>query len=129
MLGADVQQVCAAAAEGVSTAMGTKWLGTFMFARIKQVAAVGAAVVGIGWMGVVSPAVAYTQPPRIPAGNEPPCPVGGVQYAPDPNLDAYDVCVAGFVAEGPSYICPPGWLLNMNTIPPTCVNPHHKAPS
>ncbi len=122
MLGADVQQVCAAAAEGVSTAMTAKWLGTFMFARIKQVAAVGATVVGIGSMGVVSPAVAYTQQSRIPAGNEIPCPVEG---APD---DSYDVCEAGFSAEGP-YYCPPGWILNMNTIPPTCVNPHHKAPS
>jgi len=46
----------------------------FMFAKVKQVAAVGAAVAGVGWVTVVSPAVAHTQPLRIPPGNDITCP-------------------------------------------------------
>jgi len=43
-----------------------------MFAKIKQVAAIGAAVAGIAWLTAVSP-LAYAQPPRIPPGNNIPC--------------------------------------------------------
>jgi hypothetical protein len=39
-----------------------------MFAKIKQVAAIGAAVAGIGWLTAVSP-LAYAQPPRTPPSN------------------------------------------------------------
>ena len=66
-----------------------------MFAKIKQVAAVGAAVAGVGWVTVVSPAVAHTQPLPIPQGFT--CPdIAGVQYLRDPdNSNAYYVCVDG----------------------------------
>ena len=40
-----------------------------MFAEIKQVAAIGAAVAGIGWLTAVNPPLAYAQPPRIPPSN------------------------------------------------------------
>ena len=68
-----------------------------MFAKIKQVAAVGAAVAGVGWVTVVSPAVANAQPRPIPQDNPITCPDGaGVRNVPDPdNSEAYYVCADG----------------------------------
>ena len=44
-----------------------------MFAKIKNMAVIGAAVAGIGWLTAVSPPLAYAQPPRIPPGNNITC--------------------------------------------------------
>jgi len=68
-----------------------------MFAKIKQVAAVGAAVAGVGWVTVVSPGVAHTQPLLISQDNNITCPdTAEVQYVPDPDdSNAYYVCVNG----------------------------------
>ena len=97
-----------------------------MFAKIKQVAAVGAAVAGVGWVTVVSPAVAHTQPPRIPQDNNITCPdIAGVQYVPDPDdSNAYYVCAGGVVQDHNQ--CPPVTKLIMGT-PPNCLpwSPHH----
>jgi len=44
-----------------------------MFAKIKHVAAIGAAVAGIGWLTAMSPPLAYAQLPSISPGNNTPC--------------------------------------------------------
>ena len=68
-----------------------------MFAKIKQLAAAGAAVAGVGWITVVSPGVAHAQPPRIPQGTNFTCPdVAGITYVQDPaNSNAYYMCIDG----------------------------------
>ena len=90
-----------------------------MFAKIKQVAAVGAAVAGVGWITVVSPGVAHTQPPRIPPGNNITCSdTAGVQYVADPdNSNAYYVCENG--SQTQRIECPAAAKLVMST-PPNC---------
>ena len=100
-----------------------------MFAKIKQVAAVGAVVAGVGWVSVVSPAVAHAQPPRIPPGNDITCPGGDggeVQYVPDPDdSNAYYECAGGAVQDHRR--CPQVTRLIMGT-PPKCFNwgGHHR---
>ena len=101
-----------------------------MFAKIKQVAAVGAALAAVGWITVVSPGVAHTQPPRIPPGNDITCPGGDVadlKYVLDPdNSNAYYVCAGGSVKE--HLQCPPVSKLFMGT-PPKCLDwPGHHMP-
>ena len=96
-----------------------------MFATPKQVAAVGAAVAGLGWVTVVSPAVAHTQPPRIPPGNDITCPGGDVAYMQDPeDSNAYYICAGGVPQDHRR--CPPVTTLRM-TDPPKCIasSPHH----
>jgi hypothetical protein len=90
-----------------------------MFAKIKQVAAAGAAVAGVGWITVVSPGVAYTQPPRIPQGINFTCPdVAGINYVQDPgNSNAYYLCIDGLQQQ--HLQCPPVAKLIMAT-PPVC---------
>ena len=90
-----------------------------MSARIKQVAAVGAAIASAGWMTVVSPAVAYAQPPRIPQGVDFTCPaVDGIHYVQDPDdSNAYYLCVDGLTKQ--RLKCPPVAFLIMGT-PPHC---------
>ena len=94
-----------------------------MFAKVKQLAAVGAAVAGVGWVTVVSPAVAHTQPPRIPPGNDITCPGGDaadLQYVLDPdNSNAYYVCAGGSVQQ--HLRCPQVSKLIMGT-PPKCLD-------
>jgi hypothetical protein len=92
-----------------------------MFAKIKQVAAVGAAVAGVGWITVVSPGVAHAQPPRIPPGNNFTCAdVPGDNYVKDPDdSDAYYHCVDG--VEEHHEKCPGTTYLIMST-PPHCHN-------
>ncbi len=96
-----------------------------MFAKVKQVAAVGAAVAGVGWVTVVSPGVAHTQPPRIPQDINITCPdIAGINYVPDPdNSNAYYLCVDGLSKR--HYQCPPISKLIM-TMPPKCLSrsPH-----
>ena len=89
-----------------------------MLAKVKQVAAVGAAVAGFGWATVVTPAVANAQPLPIPQENGITCPhIAGVQYVPDPdNSDAYYVCADGLQRD--HYVCPPITKLDMGTTPP-----------
>jgi hypothetical protein len=102
-----------------------------MFATIEHVAGVGAAVAGIGWVTVVSPAVPHAQPPPIPAGNDITCPGGDVaelQYVPDPaDSNAYYVCAGGVLQQ--HLRCPrPLTKLNINTRPPTCYHVKYAAP-
>jgi hypothetical protein len=91
-----------------------------MFAKIKQVAAVGAAIAGIGWATVVSPAVANAQPLPIPQANDITCPnIAGTQYLPDPdNSNAYYVCADG-VQQGYN-VCPADTHLETDKTPPQC---------
>jgi len=95
-----------------------------MFANVKQVAAVGAAVAGVGWITVVSPGVAHAQPPRIPPGNNFTCAdVPGDNYVQDPDdSDAYYHCVDG--VEEHHEKCPPTTYLIM-AMPPHC---HSRSP-
>lgn len=100
-----------------------------MFTKIRQAAVVGAVVAGVGWVSVVSPAVAHTQVPRIPTANDITCPGGGVddvQYVPDPDdSNAFYVCAGG--AQQDHRRCPQVTKLDMNTTPPTCLplSNHH----
>lgn len=95
-----------------------------MFARIKQVAAVGVAVAGVGWVTVVSPGVAYTQPPRIPRDINFTCPdIGGINYVRDPaDSNAYYLCVDGSPTQ--HYRCP-GTTYVIMTTPPHCHSRSH----
>jgi hypothetical protein len=94
-----------------------------MFVKAKQVAAVGAAVAGIGWVTVVSPAVAHAQPPRIPPGNDFTCPnIPGVQYLQDPDdSNAFYVCADG--EQQDHKLCPPDARLAIDLRPPECLTP------
>ncbi|WP_292976660.1 hypothetical protein [Mycobacterium sp.] len=101
-----------------------------MFAKIKQVAVIGA-VVGAGWMPIVSPAVAHTQPTHISPGDNITCPSGAdaanAQYLPDPeDSNAYYVCAGG--VEPQHIRCPSIAKLIMST-PPKCSprSNHHNA--
>jgi hypothetical protein len=89
-----------------------------MFAKIKRVAAAGAAVAGVGWITVVSPGVAHAQPPRIPQSINFICPdVAGINFLRDPgDANAYYMCVDGLQQR--HLQCPSGSLI-MGT-PPTC---------
>ena len=84
-----------------------------MFAKIKQVAAVGAAVAGVGWVIFVSPAVANAQPP-IPKDNPITCPdIAGVRHVPDPdNSQAYYVCADG--SQQDRKVCPADTYVDMD---------------
>lgn len=95
----------------------TECLGVFMFAVIKQVAAVGAAVAGVGWVAVVSPAVASAQRLPIPQDICPDIP--GVRYVLDPdNSDSYYVCADG--SQQDHKVCPPDTRPDVSTKPPDC---------
>jgi hypothetical protein len=93
----------------------------FMFAKVKQVAAVGAAVAGVGWVTVVSPAMAHAQPPRIPPGNDFTCPaIAGVQDMQDPDdSNAFYVCADGQQQDRKQ--CPPDAKLDISMTPPECL--------
>lgn len=97
-----------------------------MFANIKHVAMVGAALAGLGWVTVVSPPAAHAQPPRIPPGNNFSCPdTAGTNYVLDPdNSNAYYLCENG--SEQQHNVCPGVTKLVMST-PPKCTpwSPHH----
>jgi hypothetical protein len=64
-----------------------------MFTKVK----LGAAIVGVGWMGLMAPAIAHAQPPRIPPGNNDNCAnLAGTNFVADPDdANAYYVCVDG----------------------------------
>ncbi|MDA3659027.1 hypothetical protein [Mycobacterium xenopi] len=100
-----------------------------MFAKLKHVGVIGAAIAGVGWMTTVSPVVAYAQPPRIPPGTDITCPNGGpddVQYLPDPDdPNAYYVCAGGVEQQHRS--CPTEVIM---TTPPRCrpSSNHHSMP-
>lgn len=99
-----------------------------MSARIKQVAAVGAAIASVGLMTVVSPGVAYAQPPRIPQGVDFTCPaVDGIHYVQDPNdSNAYYMCVDGLTKWHNQ--CPPGITYLIMATPPHCHSRSHGMP-
>jgi hypothetical protein len=101
-----------------------------MFAKIKQVAVVGAVVAGVGWVTVVSPAVAPAQPLLTAAGNQVICPGGDVpelQYVRDPhNPNAYYECAGGVPQR--RLRCPPGFYLELRVTPPGCGRPKLSAP-
>jgi hypothetical protein len=92
-----------------------------MFAKTKQVAAVGATVVALGWVTVVSPGVAHPQPPPMPPqGNNVTCPdIAGINYVRDPeDSHGFYLCVDGLVRH--QFRCPQVTVLIMG-IPPKCV--------
>lgn len=69
-----------------------------MFAKIK----LGVAVAGVGWISVVSPAVAHSEPP----GNNSTCAglaginLAGINYVADPDdANAYYVCADGVTQQ------------------------------
>jgi hypothetical protein len=96
-----------------------------MSARIKQVAAVGAAIASVGWVTAVSPGVAYAQPPRIPQEVSFTCPaVDGIHYVQDPaDSNAYYLCVDGLTKWHNR--CPPGVSFLIMATPPHC---HSRSP-
>lgn len=93
-----------------------------MFAKIKQVAVVGAAVAGVGWVTFVSPAVASAQPLPIPQDDPITCPdSAGVRYLPDPeNSQAFYVCADG--SQRSHEVCPASMLLDLDATPPRCTS-------
>ena len=88
----------------------------FVFARIRQVAA----VVGLGWVVLVSPGVAHAQPPHIPRDSDTTCPdIAGINYVRDANDSrAYYLCVDG--EQKHRFRCPRITLLIM-AMPPKCL--------
>jgi hypothetical protein len=96
-----------------------------MSARIKQVAAVGAAIASVGWLTVVSPGAAYAQPPRIPQEVNFTCPdVAGINYVQDPDdSNAYYLCVDGLTKSHNQ--CPTGLTYLIMSTPPHC---HSRSP-
>jgi len=94
-----------------------------MFTKMKRLAAVGAAVAGVGWVTGVSPAAANAQPLSIPwATDAPPCPpIPGTQYLADPDdANSFYVCADGLQQD--HQICPPGSSLDMDRTPPECLS-------
>lgn len=98
-----------------------------MFATIKQMAAVGAAVASFGWVTVVSPGVAHTQPPPIPQDINITCPdISGITYLVDPNdPNGYYLCIDGLARN--RYQCAPVTKLVLTT-PPKCMPFPHPMP-
>lgn len=98
-----------------------------MFARVKQVAAVGAAVTGLGCVTVASPSVALGQPPQIPQDTDISCPdIAGISYIRDANdSKAYYLCVDG--EQKQRFRCPQVTILIMAT-PPKCLPFPHGMP-
>lgn len=101
-----------------------------MFATMKQAAAVGAAIAGVGWLTVVSPVAAHAQPPRMPQGNNFTCPeIAGINYVPDPeDSNGYYLCVDGSPQD--QRRCPQVTKLIMQTpgMPPKCMPFPHVMP-
>jgi hypothetical protein len=98
-----------------------------MFAGTKQAAVVGAILVALGWVSVVSPGVAYPQPPRPPEGNNFSCPdIAGINFVRDPeDVHEYYLCVDGLLSH--HYRCPQLTVLVMG-FPPKCVPFPHGMP-
>jgi phage tail protein X len=98
-----------------------------MLAKIGRVAAVGAAVAGVGWVMVASPGVAHAQPPPIPQDINITCPdVAGINYVRDPaDSNAYYLCVDGLPQQ--RHRCPQVTKLIMGT-PPKCMPFPHPMP-
>jgi hypothetical protein len=98
-----------------------------MFAKPKQVAAVGVTVVAVGWVTGVSPGAAHPQPPRMPQDNNFTCPdIAGINYVRDPeDLHAFYLCVDGLVRH--QFRCPQVTVLVMG-IPPKCIPFPHVRP-
>jgi hypothetical protein len=96
-----------------------------MSARFEQLAAVGAAIASVGWMTVVSPGVAYAQPPRIPQVVSFTCPaIDGIHYVQDPDdSNAYYLCVDGLMKAHNQ--CPPGITYLIMGTPPHCQAKSH----
>ncbi len=91
--------------------------------KARQVAAIGAAIAGIGSASVVGAAVAYGQSLRTSPADEFTCPPGvGLQYVPDPeDSQAYYVCSDG--KQQDHQMCPPGTFLDLRMKPPECLTP------
>ncbi|HUB57504.1 MAG TPA: hypothetical protein VMB04_20360 [Mycobacterium sp.] len=91
-----------------------------MFAKTKQVVALGVTVVALGWVTVASPGVAHSQPPRMPQGDNVTCPdIAGINYVPDPeDSHGFYLCVDGLMRH--HFRCPQVTVLVMG-IPPKCV--------
>lgn len=91
-----------------------------MFATTKQAAAAGVTVVALGWATVVTPGVAYPQPPRVSQGNDVSCPdIAGINYVRDPeDSHGFYLCVDGVLRH--QFRCPEVTVLIMG-IPPKCV--------
>ena len=91
-------------------------LGMFVSAKIKQVAA----VVGLGWVTVLSPSVAHAQPPHITQEGDITCPdIAGINYVRDANDSrAFYLCVDG--EQKHHFRCPQITLLIM-AMPPKCL--------
>lgn len=97
-----------------------------MFAKTKA-AAGGAALVGLGWVTIVSPGVALPQPPRMPQGNDFICPdIAGINYVRDPeDSHGFYLCVDGLLRH--QFRCPQVTVLVMG-IPPKCIPFPHVRP-
>ena len=95
----------------------------FVSAKITQVAA----VVGLGWVTVVSPGVAHAQPPHIPQDTDITCPdIAGINYVRDANdSNAYYLCVDE--EQKHHFRCPQVTILIM-AMPPKCVPFPHGMP-
>jgi len=95
----------------------------FVSAKIKQVAA----VVGLGWVTVVSPGVAHAQPPHIPQDTDITCPdIAGINYVRDANnSNAFYLCVDG--EQKHHFRCPQLTILVM-AMPPKCLPFAHGVP-
>lgn len=91
--------------------------------KARQVAAVGAAIAGIGSASLVSADVAYAQSLRTSPADEFTCPPGvGLQYVQDPeDAQAYYVCADG--KQQDHQMCPPGTFLDLRMQPPECLTP------
>ena len=91
-----------------------------MSAKIKRVAAVGAAIAGVGRATDVSPGVAHAEPPGLRQAGNFTCPaVAGINYVQDPNDSyAYYLCVDGL--EKARNQCPPGITYLIMSTPPHC---------
>lgn len=90
-----------------------------MFAEIKSVATVGAAIVGVGWVIVMGPAPANALPLPV-FQDDSICPSSpGVRYVLDPNNpDAYYVCKGG--SPQARKVCPLDTHPDVSTKPIDC---------
>jgi len=91
--------------------------------KARRVAAIGAAIAGIGSVSLASSAVAHAQPPHISPAGEFTCPDGaGLQYVQDPDdSQAFYVCADG--KEQDHQKCRPGAFLDLTATPPECLTP------
>ncbi len=94
-----------------------------MFTIIERAAAISAALVGFGWVTVMSPAAGHAEPP-LPQGNTFNCPdIAGINYVQDPkDSQAYHLCIDGSTTQ--HMRCPQVTKLIMGMLPKCMPFPH-----